>query len=305
MADKEDIKEAPEKVELKKEKTKAKGGGTKPDVATFIGLVLAAGGIVGGLLLEGGAITDIAQYTAALIVLGGTFGAVLVATPLKVVIGSVKNLVGVFFEKAVTPDATIEEIITYATKARKNGIVSLEQDADKVEDQFLRKALNLAVDGTDLQELRKMMELEIQLEEQHKEAHAKVFEAAGGYAPTIGIIGAVMGLIQVMKNLADIEEVGHGIAVAFVATVYGVGIANIFLLPVANKIKSRVHKEILIRELMLEGVVGIVEGLNPKLIRSKLEAYGREEAEAVAKKDKKKPEEGAEPGQASAQAVEG
>ena len=252
---------------------KAKGGGTKPDVATLVGLLLATGGIIGGLILEGGEITDIAQYTAAIIVFGGTFGAVLIASPLPVVIGAVKQLMAVFFDKADTPDSMIEEIIGYASKARKNGIVSLEQDADAIEDPFLKKALNLAVDGTDLQELRKMMELEITLEEQHAEAEAKVFEAAGGFAPTVGIIGAVMGLIQVMKNLADIDEVGHGIAVAFVATVYGVGIANLFLLPAANKIKSRIHQAIMIKELVLEGVVGIVEGLNPKLIRSKLEAY--------------------------------
>ena len=292
----------PEQAKKPEEKKKPQGGGKKPDIATFVGLLLAFGGIVGGLLLEGGEITDIAQYTAAVIVLGGTFGAVLVATPLKVVLGAVKSLMDVFFEKSVTPDVTIEEIIRYATKARKNGIVSLEQEADKVEDPFLRKSLNLAVDGTDLQELRKMMELEIGLEEQQKEAFAKVFEAAGGYAPTIGIIGAVMGLIQVMKNLSDIEEVGHGIAVAFVATVYGVGIANVFLLPAANKIKAGLHKEILIKELMLEGVVGIVEGLNPKLIRSKLEAYGRQDAPKKAK-DKKKGAEEAEPGQPEAQAA--
>ena len=255
------------------EAEKAKASGQRPDIATFVGVLLAVGGIVGGLLLEGGEITDIAQYTAAIIVLGGTLGAVLIATPLPVAIGAVKQMMAVFFDKAVTADSTIEEIIGYATKARKNGIVSLEQDADQVEDPFLRKALNLAVDGTDLQELRKMMELEITLEEQHAEAEAKVFEAAGGFAPTIGIIGAVMGLIQVMKNLQNIEEVGHGIAVAFVATVYGVGISNLFFLPAANKIKARIHKEILTKELILEGVIGIVEGLNPKLIRSKLEAY--------------------------------
>jgi chemotaxis protein MotA len=258
---------------MAEEAEKPKTGGRRPDIATFVGLILAVGGIVGGLLLEGGEITDIAQYTAAIIVLGGTLGAVLIATPLSVAIGAVKQMMAVFFDKAVTADSIIEEIIGYATKARKNGIVSLEQDADQVSDPFLRKALNLAVDGTDLQELRKMMELEITLEEQHAEAEAKVFEAAGGFAPTIGIIGAVMGLIQVMKNLQNIEEVGHGIAVAFVATVYGVGISNLFFLPAANKIKARVHKEILTKELILEGVVGIVEGLNPKLIRSKLEAY--------------------------------
>ncbi len=250
-----------------------KGGGAKPDVATLAGLLLAFGGVVGGLILEGGEIHDIAQYTAAVIVLGGTLGAVLIATPLSVAIGATKQLFAVFFDRASSPDAAIEEIIEYATKARKNGIVSLEQDADNVADPFLRKALNLAVDGTDLQELRKMMELEISLEEQQREAEAKVFEAAGGFAPTIGIIGAVMGLIQVMKNLEDIEKVGHGIAVAFVATVYGVGIANIFFLPAANKIKARMQSGILIKEAMLEGVVGIVEGLNPKLIRSKLDAY--------------------------------
>jgi chemotaxis protein MotA len=252
---------------------KRKGGGSKPDIATFAGLILAFGGVVGGLILEGGEIKDIAQYTAAIIVLGGTVGAVLIATPLAVAMGATKRMIAVFFDKAVTPDATIEEIIGYATKARKNGIVSLEQEAESAQDPFLRKALNLAVDGTDLQELRKMMELELALEEQHREAEAKVFEAAGGFAPTIGIIGAVMGLIQVMKNLENIEEVGHGIAVAFVATVYGVGIANILFLPAANKIKARTHREILVKELMLEGVIGIVEGLNPKLIRSKLDAY--------------------------------
>ncbi len=260
--------------------------GRKPDLATFAGLVIALGGIIGGLILEGGEIRDIAQYTAAMIVLGGTIGAVLVATPLKVVRGAVKKFVAVFFDRALTPDATIEEIIGYATKARRNGIVSLEQDSEAIADPFLRKALILAVDGADIQELRKMMELEISLAEQEGEAQAKVFEAAGGYAPTIGIIGAVLGLIQVMKNLQNIEEVGHGIAVAFVATVYGVGVANIFFLPAANKIKARIHQETLLRELMLEGVVGIVEGLNPKLIRSKLEAFVRDDVKAGNKKAK-------------------
>jgi chemotaxis protein MotA len=261
---------------------KAKGTGNKPDLATFAGLVIAVGGIVGGLILEGGELKDILQYTAALIVLGGTIGAVLVSTPLPVVRGALRQLMGVFFEKTITPSSTIDEIIAYATKARKNGIVSLEQDAEAIQDPFLRKALNLAVDGTDLQEIRKMMELEIAMEEHRAEAEAKVFEAAGGYAPTIGIIGAVLGLIQVMKNLANIDEVGHGIAVAFVATVYGVGSANIFFLPAASKIRARAHKTTLIRELALEGVVSIVEGLNPKLIRSKLEAYARDGGKAKA-----------------------
>lgn len=253
-----------------------KSGGGRPDFATLGGLVLAFSGIVGGLMLEGGKLRDISQVTAAMIVLGGTIGAVMVTTPLHTLLGACKRLKLVFFERGQAADAAINEIIGYATKARKSGIVALEQEAEAVTDPFLRKALNLAVDGTDLQVLRKMMELEIGLDEQHNEAEAKVFEAAGGYAPTIGIIGAVLGLIQVMKHLEDIKEVGAGIAVAFVATVYGVGVANLFFLPAANKIKARLHHDIQMKELMLEGVVGIVEGLNPKLIRIKLEAYARE-----------------------------
>jgi chemotaxis protein MotA len=140
----------------------------------------------------------------------------------------------------------------------------------------MRKALNLAVDGTDLQELRKMMELDINLRELASESEARVWEAAGGYAPTIGIIGAVMGLIQVMKNLEDTKAVGHGIAVAFVATVYGVASANIFFLPVANKLRGRTREAALLKDLILEGVVGIVEGMNPALIRLKLEPYNHE-----------------------------
>ena len=250
-----------------------KSMGTRPDLATIGGLVLALGGIIGGLILEGGHIGQILQGTAAMIVFGGTLGAVMVTTPLGVLKGATKRLMAVFFEKSQSPEQTIEEIIGYATKARKNGIVSLEADADSAADPFLRKALNLAVDGTDLQELRKMMELDITQEEQRAEAEAKVFAAAGGYAPTIGIIGAVLGLIQVMQKLADIEEVGRGIGVAFVATVYGVGSANIFFLPAGDKIRARMATEVQMKELMLEGVIGIVEGLNPKLIRIKLGAY--------------------------------
>jgi len=247
----------------------------KPDLASISGIVLALAGILGGLILEKGSIRDVAQITAALIVLGGTLGATLLNTPLTVLSGAFRRLNSVFLDRTLPPGGLIEEIIGYAAKARKNGLVSLEQEAQSIEDPFLSKALNLAVDGTDLQEIRKMLELEIGLEEQTAEAEAKVFESAGGYSPTIGIIGAVLGLIQVMKNLANIDEVGRGIAVAFVATVYGVALANLFLLPAANKIKARVYQDVQRKELMLEGVIGIVEGLNPKLIRSKLEAYAR------------------------------
>ncbi|HUB82528.1 MAG TPA: flagellar motor protein [Bryobacteraceae bacterium] len=245
----------------------------RPDFATFGGIAVAFAGILGGLLVEKGSLQDVAQMTAAMIVLGGTLGAVLVTTPLPVFLSACKSLGGAFFETGDSTAATVDSLIRYATVARKNGIVSLEMEAAAIQDPFLRKALNLAVDGTDLQELRKMMELDNNLAELAGEANARVWEAAGGYAPTIGIIGAVMGLIQVMKNLEDIKAVGHGIAVAFVATVYGVGSANIFFLPVANKLRGRMRAAAVIRDLILEGVMGIVEGLNPTLLRLKLEAY--------------------------------
>jgi chemotaxis protein MotA len=218
-----------------------------------------------------------------MIVFGGTIGAVLVTTPLAVVLGAVKKLGSIFMNNAPPVAQTIDSIIGYATQARKQGIVSLEQEAEKIADPFLRKALNLAVDGMELSQIRGIMDLEIELMEQRGEAEAKAFESAGGYSPTIGIIGAVLGLMQVMKNLANIDEVGRGIAAAFVATVYGVGAANLFFLPAAGKLKARLKDAVQLRELMLEGVLAIVEGLNPKLIRLKLDAY-------VVVPEKKKPE---------------
>ena len=250
--------------------------GRRPDIATVGGIAVALTGILGGLLLEKGSIQDVAQVTAAMIVLGGTLGAVLVTTPLPVFVRACKGLGSAFLETGNSTGAIIEVLIRYATMARKNGIVSLETETPAIADPFLRKALNLAVDGTDLQELRKMMELDIGLSELTSEAESKVWEAAGGYAPTIGIIGAVMGLIQVMKNLDDIKAVGHGIAVAFVATLYGVASANIFFLPVANKLRGRTRAAALRKDLMLEGVVGLVEGLNPTLLRLKLDAYNQD-----------------------------
>ncbi|HBY63785.1 MAG TPA: flagellar motor protein [Solibacterales bacterium] len=255
---------------------KRKGGRLRPDMASFLGLGVAVGGILFGQHLEGGHVEQLKGLSAALIVLGGTLGAVMVSTPLQTLLRGFVRLKDVFFERAQGHREMIEEIIEYATKARRSGIVSLENDAAAIDDPFLRKALNLAVDGTDLQELRKMMELEIGLEEHRTESEAKVYEAAGGYAPTIGIIGAVIGLILVMHDLADIKKVGEGIATAFVATIYGVGFANLFCLPAATKIKARAHAEAEAKELVLEGVIGIVEGLNPKIIRAKLESYLQE-----------------------------
>jgi chemotaxis protein MotA len=252
---------------------KPKGGSFKPDFATIGGVVVALGGIVGGMTLEGGKVSDISQFTAALIVLGGTLGAVMITTPLNTVLGAAKKFGSLFFGKQESPRAAIEEIIGYATQARKDGIVSLEAQASAIADPFLNKALSLAVDGVESAAIRDIMELEIQIMEEHIEAEAKVFEAAGGYAPTIGIIGAVLGLIQVMKHLSDIDEVGRGIAVAFVATIYGVAAANLLFLPAAGKLKARGKAAVQVRELMLEGVLSIANGVNQKLIRLKLEGY--------------------------------
>ena len=243
------------------------------DYATPLGIVLGLVGIVGGLIAERGELADIGQATAALIVLGGTVGAVLVTTPMNVFVAAAKRFVDLIVVRSPSTPATIEHLVEFAAKARKQGIVSLESDADRVEDPFFRKAMNLAVDGTPLQDLRRQMELEITIQERRAESAARVYETAGGYSPTIGIIGAVMGLIQVMKQLDNLEEVGHGIAVAFVATIYGVGLANLLLLPAASKIKARAEELAQHQELVLDGVASIVEGLNPKLIRLKLEAY--------------------------------
>jgi chemotaxis protein MotA len=243
------------------------------DKGTIGGLLLALAGIIGGLTLEGGNVNQILQPTAAMIVLGGTLGAVLVSYPLPIVITSFKRLSAVFFERGRNLESLIEEISGYAVKARKEGIVSLDSVLQGIQDPFLKKSLMLAIDGTEPKELRKMMELEMDNQAEHEEKLPQVFESAGGYSPTIGIIGAVLGLIQVMQHLDNIAEVGKGIAVAFVATVYGVGVANIFFLPSGGKLKIRIREEQTAREMILEGVVAILEGLNPRMVETKLRGY--------------------------------
>lgn len=246
------------------------------DKSSLAGLCLALGGILVGLMLEGGKIAQIVQPTAALIVFGGTLGAVLIAFPLRVVLAAVKGLGGVFIDPSRDPQLLIAEIVQHAHKARKEGIVSLDGDLEKVRDPFLKKSLMLAVDGTEPEEIRKMMQLELDNQAEHEEHIPKVFESAGGFSPTIGIIGAVLGLIQVMQHLDNISEVGRGIAVAFVATIYGVAAANLFFLPAAGKIKMRVRQEQILREMMLEGVISILEGMNPRMLEIKLRAFFHE-----------------------------
>lgn len=243
------------------------------DIGTIVGLLVAAGAILLGLILEGGKIGQILQPTAALIVFGGTFGAIMVQFPFGLVLAALRSLATIFFVPQSDPLGMIQEIVTIAHKARREGIVSLDKDLDRIENPFMRKALMLAVDGTEPEELRKMMEMEMEKQGEHEENIPKVFESAGGFSPTIGIIGAVLGLIQVMQHLDNIDEVGRGIAVAFVATVYGVGAANLLLLPAAGKLRIRIREEQVVREMMLEGVVSILEGMNPRMIETKLVSF--------------------------------
>jgi chemotaxis protein MotA len=243
------------------------------DKGTIVGVFIAVGAILLGLTLEGGKVGQVLQPTAALIVFGGTLGAIMVQFPFEVVITAFLSLATIFFVPKSEPQGVIREIVAIAYKARKEGIVSLDRDLDKVQDPFLRKSLMLAVDGTEPAELRKMMELELEKQGEYEENTPKVFESAGGFSPTIGIIGAILGLIQVMQHLDNITEVGKGIAVAFVATIYGVGAANLILLPAAGKLKIRIREGQVIREMMLEGVVSILEGMNPRMIETKLFSY--------------------------------
>ncbi|MEJ2007791.1 MAG: flagellar motor protein [Acidobacteriota bacterium] len=243
------------------------------DKGSWAGIVVALAGIIGGMTMEGGKIGQILQPTAALIVFGGTLGAVMIAFPLPVVITSFKGLAHVFFKAASDPEQVIKEIVRYVQMARKEGIVALDNELENIENPFFKKSLMLAIDGTEPRELRNIMELEMDNQSEHEERVPQVFESAGGFAPTIGILGAVIGLIQVMQHLNDISEVGRGIAVAFVATIYGVGSANLFFLPAAGKLKIRLRQEQLTREMILEGVISILEGLNPRMVETKLRGF--------------------------------
>jgi chemotaxis protein MotA len=253
--------------------------------STIGGLVLAIGGIAVGLFLDGGRIMQLLQPTAALIVFGGTLGAVFIQFPFTVVVKAFAQLKSVFLGTKDPAAQLIDDLMRYAGRARRNGLMSLDSELESIQDPFLKKAMTLAVDGTHAPELRQRMEFEMDSEADKEDLLPQVFEAAGGFAPTIGILGAVIGLIQVMQRLQDINEVGKGIAVAFVATIYGVGSANIFFLPCAGRIKILMRRKQVLRELMLDGVIAIVEKLNPRVFESKFASYvaGTAAAPRVAK----------------------
>jgi chemotaxis protein MotA len=243
------------------------------DLASIIGLVVAVAAILGGQALEGGSVRSLIQPTAALIVLGGTFGACILQFPQSAIMVSLKALFRVFQEPKTNNKEVIQEIIRLANKARKEGVISLESDAQKITDPFLKKALTMAMDGVEPKVLQETMELEIANLEEEAEQPIKFWQSAGGYSPTIGILGAVLGLIHVMENLSDPSKLGGGIAVAFVATVYGVALANLVYLPMAGKLKLKSKAQLVAKEIMLVGVISILEGENPRLIDDKLRSY--------------------------------
>jgi chemotaxis protein MotA len=243
------------------------------DKSTIGGIALAVTGIGVGLVLDGGRLAQILQPTAALIVIGGTIGAVMVQFPLRTVLLAIRQLKHVFLSEEPESDALIQNLLRYAYKARKEGLLSLDSELAKIQDPFLKESLMLAIDGVSSADLRKMMELQLDYQGEKEERVPKVFEAAGGFAPTIGIIGAILGLIQVMQHLQDINQVGKGIAVAFVATIYGVASANLLFLPWAGKIRIRLRERQIIQEMMLEAVLSIIEGVNPRALELQLSSY--------------------------------
>ncbi len=243
------------------------------DILTILGLLIAFGAIIGGNILEGGHTESLIQLTAFVIVMGGTLGAVMIQTQMNIFLRSIGMISWIFFPPKLAPEEAIEKIVNWSNIARKEGLLGLEAIAESENDVFARKGLQLLVDGSEPESIRGILEVEVLTKEHSDTQSAKVFEAFGSYSPTIGIIGAVMGLIHVMNNLADPSKLGGGIAVAFVATIYGVGLANILFLPLANKLKAIVHKQTQFRDMVIEGVIAIAEGENPRNIEAKLQGY--------------------------------
>lgn len=243
------------------------------DVLSLIGLIMAFVAIIGGNYLEGGHLGALANGPAALIVLGGTIGAALLQSPMSAFKRAMQILAWIFFPPRVDLAGGIDRVVNWSLTARKEGLLGLEGVADAEPDAYSRKGLQLLVDGAEPEAIRSILEVDFYTQESRDIEAAKVFESMGGYAPTIGIIGAVMGLIHVMGNLADPSQLGNGIAVAFVATIYGVASANLILLPVAAKLKSIALRQSRYREMLLEGILSIAEGENPRSIELKLQGF--------------------------------
>jgi len=243
------------------------------DVLTLIGIILAFVAIIGGNFLEGGHLGALLNGPAALIVVGGTVAACLLQTPMSAFKRAIQIFIWILFPPRIDLAGGIDRVVSWSLTARKEGLLGLETVADTEPDAYSRKGLQLLVDGAEPEAIRSILEVDFLTQESRDIQAAKVFESMGGYAPTIGIIGAVMGLIHVMGNLADPNQLGSGIAVAFVATIYGVASANLILLPVANKLKAVAVRQSRYREMLLEGLLSIAEGENPRSIELKLQGF--------------------------------
>lgn len=243
------------------------------DILSILGLLVGFGAILGGQHLEGGHLDTIINAVAFLIVLGGTLGAVMLQTPLKTFLRALRIVSWIFVTPKMSAEETLDKIIGWNQVARKEGLIKLESIAQTEKDLFIQKGLQLIADGAEPEMIREIMELDMDIQESNDIESSKVFEAMGGYSPTIGIIGAVMGLIHVMGNLADPSSLGSGIAVAFVATIYGVALANLLFLPIASKLKTIILLRSRLQMMLIEGLIGVALGDNPRNIESRLQAY--------------------------------
>lgn len=258
------------------------------DIASLIGTLLGIGAVVGGQVLEGGHVSQIMQGTAALIVFGGTAGAMLVSYPTEDIVRAFKLIPVIYKKVDLDVRPVIEEIIKIASIARKEGVLAVEGQRENIKNPLFKKTIKFVIDGFEPNTVREIIETEIELQLEEEETAGKVFEGAGGYAPTIGIIGAVLGLIHVMSLLNEPgADMGSGIAVAFVATVYGVGIANLILIPWGTKLKRKAQQRAMTKEVVKLGVVGIQEGLNPHFLQEKLEVFVEEHLRKDHEKKKK------------------
>lgn len=246
------------------------------DLIALLGLIIGLGAVIVGNIVEGGTTAHLVQAAAAIIVFGGTFGAVILSFPFKDIITAFISLKFIFLSRKVNFDETIETILDLLVIARKRGLLALQEELDRIDDSFLKRGITYVIDGISPNIIKESLTQEIYTYEEIIKKSAKVYESAGGYAPTIGIIGAILGLIHVLKNIADPSKIGVGIATAFVATIYGVGSANLIFIPIAKRIINKLEDEILLMELMIEGILGIEAGMNPYFLRAKLESFLRE-----------------------------
>jgi len=243
------------------------------DSVSLIGLLLGVGAILAGQIIEGGHLASLVQPAAFLIVVGGTAGAVLLQSPLRVFLEGVKMVKWVFIPPHSGYERTIELIVEWSYLARREGVLMLERQIEELDDPFMRRGLQMLVDGIEPIQLRESLEIEADAWTTQMRQCARIWESAGGYSPTIGILGAVLGLIHVMENLSDPTKLGSGIAVAFVATIYGVGLANLILLPINKKLQSHIGTLANHREMIADGLLGIANGDNPRIIENRMRGY--------------------------------